>query len=43
VLGPLAELAPELPHPLTGERCGSAWQASDRRALDNLGALRSLA
>jgi 2-amino-4-hydroxy-6-hydroxymethyldihydropteridine diphosphokinase len=42
VLGPLAELAPELTHPVTGERCRSAWQTLDRAALENLGALRSL-
>jgi 2-amino-4-hydroxy-6-hydroxymethyldihydropteridine diphosphokinase len=42
VLGPLAELAPELTHPVTGERCREVWQTLDRGELDNLGALRSL-
>jgi 2-amino-4-hydroxy-6-hydroxymethyldihydropteridine diphosphokinase len=40
VLGPLAEIAPELAHPLTGARCRSAWSAARRGAsLENLGAL----
>ena len=30
VLGPLAELAPELVHPVTGERCRAAWRARGR-------------
>ncbi len=42
VLGPLADLTPELTHPVTGERCGSAWRHLERAALDNLGALCSL-
>jgi 2-amino-4-hydroxy-6-hydroxymethyldihydropteridine diphosphokinase len=32
VLGPLAALAPELRHPLTGERIGDLWQRFDRAA-----------
>ena len=33
VLGPLTELAPDLVHPLTGERCGVAWtELTQRRA-----------
>lgn len=31
VLGPLAELAPNLVHPLTGERCGVAWTELEQR------------
>jgi 2-amino-4-hydroxy-6-hydroxymethyldihydropteridine diphosphokinase len=41
VLIPLAEIAPELVHPLTGERCAAARSASDGAPeLENLGALR---
>ena len=43
VLGPLAELAPELVHPVTGERCLVAWQSADRGALVDVGLLSSLA
>jgi 2-amino-4-hydroxy-6-hydroxymethyldihydropteridine diphosphokinase len=42
VLGPLAELVPELEHPVTGERLGAAWRAADRGELDCRGALDSL-
>ncbi len=42
VLGPLAELAPDLVHPVTGESCAAAWRAAPHAALANLGALRSL-
>ena len=42
VLGPLAELAPELTHPVTAERCVVAWQAVDRADLDDVGPLGSL-
>jgi len=42
VLGPLAELVPELKHPLTGQSSRAAWQAAPRSALDNVGALRLL-
>jgi 2-amino-4-hydroxy-6-hydroxymethyldihydropteridine diphosphokinase len=42
VLGPLAELAPELVHPVTGERCRAAWQDAKRGELHELGALHSL-
>jgi len=41
VLGPLAELAPNLAHPVTGEACRVAWQAA-RGSLENLGALHAL-
>lgn len=43
VLVPLAELAPQLPHPVTGERCGAAARKLAAGALANLGALRALA
>jgi 2-amino-4-hydroxy-6-hydroxymethyldihydropteridine diphosphokinase len=43
VLGPLAELVPELVHPVSGERCGAAWAAAERGSLENLGELRALA
>jgi 2-amino-4-hydroxy-6-hydroxymethyldihydropteridine diphosphokinase len=42
VLGPLAELAPELADPLTGERYGAAWRRMDSAALASLGALDAL-
>jgi 7,8-dihydro-6-hydroxymethylpterin-pyrophosphokinase len=40
VLGPLAELAPDLVHPVTGERCSVACRALDRGTLRNEGVLR---
>ena len=39
VLGPLAELAPALVHPVTGERCETAWRELRRGDLRDLGAL----
>jgi 2-amino-4-hydroxy-6-hydroxymethyldihydropteridine diphosphokinase len=42
VLGPLAELAPDLIHPVTSERCVVAWQAADRADLHDIGPLDSL-
>ena len=42
ILGPLAELAPELVHPVTGERCRSVWQSAQRRELHDVGVLGSL-
>jgi 2-amino-4-hydroxy-6-hydroxymethyldihydropteridine diphosphokinase len=42
ILGPLAELAPELVHPVRGERCRSVWQSAPRGALHDVGALGSL-
>ena len=42
VLGPLAELAPELAHPVTAERCVVAWQAANRADLHDVGPLGSL-
>jgi len=39
VLVPLAELAPDLRHPVTGERCGTIVRAVPRDALINAGAL----
>jgi 2-amino-4-hydroxy-6-hydroxymethyldihydropteridine diphosphokinase len=42
VVGPLAELEPELVHPVTGERCGDAWKRAQRAALRDVGALESL-
>jgi 7,8-dihydro-6-hydroxymethylpterin-pyrophosphokinase len=42
ILGPLAELAPELVHPVTGERCRSVWQGAQRGELHDVGALGSL-
>jgi 2-amino-4-hydroxy-6-hydroxymethyldihydropteridine diphosphokinase len=43
VLGPLAELAPELVHPLTGARCRNVWLAmAPASSLENLGALAEL-
>jgi 2-amino-4-hydroxy-6-hydroxymethyldihydropteridine diphosphokinase len=44
VLGPLAELAPELRHPVTGAQVGRAWQALVKdAALLRLGHLEELA
>jgi 2-amino-4-hydroxy-6-hydroxymethyldihydropteridine diphosphokinase len=43
VVGPLAELAPELVHPVTGERCLTAWRRADRGELVDVGRLSSLA
>jgi 2-amino-4-hydroxy-6-hydroxymethyldihydropteridine diphosphokinase len=40
VIVPLAELAPELVHPVTGERCRSASRQVEAGSLENLGALR---
>lgn len=42
VLGPLAELAPQLVHPITGERCDAAWQALGGGDVRNVGALSAL-
>ncbi|HJR69152.1 MAG TPA: 2-amino-4-hydroxy-6-hydroxymethyldihydropteridine diphosphokinase [Gammaproteobacteria bacterium] len=45
VLGPLAELAPELAHPVTGETARAAQQAAGPAALaglENLGSVRAL-
>ena len=42
VLGPLAELAPELVHPVTGERCRAAWRAAEDDTLHDVGALSAL-
>ena len=42
VLGPLAELAPALVHPVTGERCAVAWRNVRRADLQDLGALPAL-
>ena len=36
VLAPLAELAPELLHPVTGEALGAAWRAQSSRAVRRL-------
>ena len=41
LLVPLAELAPELVHPVTGERCGDALRKCARGGLENLGALHA--
>jgi 2-amino-4-hydroxy-6-hydroxymethyldihydropteridine diphosphokinase len=41
-LVPLAELAPELADPLTGQRYGAAWRRLDVAALERLGALDAL-
>jgi 2-amino-4-hydroxy-6-hydroxymethyldihydropteridine diphosphokinase len=43
MLGPLAELAPGLPHPVTGERFAVAWRTARQGALANLGSLSALA
>ena len=42
ILGPLAELAPELVHPVTGQRCAAAWAAAKRDELRDVGPLRAL-
>ena len=42
VLGPLVELAPALVHPVTGERCDTAWRNLRSRELQKLGALTTL-
>jgi 2-amino-4-hydroxy-6-hydroxymethyldihydropteridine diphosphokinase len=42
VLGPLAELAPALVHPLTGERCDAAWRALQGGDLRSVGPLAAL-
>jgi 2-amino-4-hydroxy-6-hydroxymethyldihydropteridine diphosphokinase len=41
VLEPLAELAPELAHPVTGERCADALRGRAHGGLENLGALHA--
>jgi 2-amino-4-hydroxy-6-hydroxymethyldihydropteridine diphosphokinase len=40
VLAPLAELAPQLVHPVTGERCRAAWERAERATLEKVGPLR---
>lgn len=40
VVVPLAQLRPELLHPVTGERCADAARAAARGSLDDVGALR---
>ena len=42
VLGPLAEIAPGLVHPLTGQRCADAWRAAPPTRLENVGTVASL-
>ncbi len=42
VLAPLAELAPQLVHPLTGERCDTAWRALRGSDLRDVGILSKL-
>ncbi len=42
LLVPLAELAPERAHPLTGERYGDALRARGRGTLESLGALHAV-
>jgi 2-amino-4-hydroxy-6-hydroxymethyldihydropteridine diphosphokinase len=42
VLGPLAGLAPELVHPVTGERCLPAWRTLENGELRDIGALAAL-
>jgi len=42
MLVPLAELAPGLVHPVTGQRCSAAAAAVDASVLQNLGALTAL-
>lgn len=43
VLVPLAELAPDLLHPVTGERCGDALRKRGHGSLASLGALHAAA
>jgi 2-amino-4-hydroxy-6-hydroxymethyldihydropteridine diphosphokinase len=44
VLGPLAEVAPDLIHPVTGEALGSAWRRmGDVGTLVKVGAIETLA
>jgi 2-amino-4-hydroxy-6-hydroxymethyldihydropteridine diphosphokinase len=43
LLVPLAELAPDLEHPVTGERFGDALRVRPRGGLENLGALHAAA
>ena len=40
VLGPLAELAPELEHPVSGERYGDAWRSAAHAVLRLVGSFR---
>lgn len=42
VLGPLAELAPDLPHPVTGQTMAELWARFDQRSspLERVGDLR---
>jgi 2-amino-4-hydroxy-6-hydroxymethyldihydropteridine diphosphokinase len=42
VIGPLHELAPELAHPVTGERCRVAWAKLAGHGLVNAGPLDGL-
>jgi 2-amino-4-hydroxy-6-hydroxymethyldihydropteridine diphosphokinase len=43
VLRPLAELAPELVHPVTGERVETVWRRAADDELARLGPIESLA
>jgi 2-amino-4-hydroxy-6-hydroxymethyldihydropteridine diphosphokinase len=43
VVAPLAELAPGLVHPVSGERAAAAWRRAAHRAVRRAGALASLA
>jgi 2-amino-4-hydroxy-6-hydroxymethyldihydropteridine diphosphokinase len=43
VLGPLAELCPELVHPVTGERAAAVWRRTPHASLVCLGPLTELA
>jgi 2-amino-4-hydroxy-6-hydroxymethyldihydropteridine diphosphokinase len=42
VLGPLAEIEPELAHPVSGETVRVARRAAALAALENLGSVRAL-
>jgi 2-amino-4-hydroxy-6-hydroxymethyldihydropteridine diphosphokinase len=42
VSGPLAELTPELVHPVTGERVAAAWRNTAHGGLVRLGRLEAL-
>ena len=42
ILVPLAELAPELVHPVTGQRCRTASETADRGAVREVGPLGAL-